>query len=617
MKKRLAYQVAIPVLAVAIITILGFVFVSTFVVNQIIDKQINEQVVKARESYKGNYERFINKAVQISAIISSQKGVIEAFKTYNSTNDLEKSVNILKEDFQNADKAMKYVGYKNLRIHFHTKDYKSFYRSWVDKRGDDLSFRNTLKKCINEKTPILGIEAGRGGIAIRGIMPVLDENNEVLGSVENHIDVGELMKILSTDTLSENYALYIMPELVELMDKNISNQTGNRSQLIGAFMLLSASSNYFITDNIDETILKQAINEAINIRGESHYYNFNPAFDFDGKPIGVIAYQYNLDEINRKSKSLKITFILIGVFAGVILIMLIFVSISRNLNKPINKIKEYVKGISEGDLSSQLEFESDNELGEVRNDLEKMKINLKEIVSTIINESEKISKISNEMSNSAIDISRGASDQASSIEEMSSSMEEISSNIQQNFDNTRQTEQIAIQSAQSAKEGNRSAEEMADSMHSIAEKVKIINDLAFQTNILALNAAVEAARAGEQGKGFAVVASEVRKLAERSKLASDEIANIINVGVQSSKNISEKLLQIVPQIEKTAQLIQEVSVSSHEVSEGSMEINNAMSQLNQITQQTASQADAMSNVASELKRQANYLKEQVEYFKVD
>lgn len=616
MKKKIANQIAIPVLVVSILSIIILILTETTITRQILDNQLNEDIQKARKNYEGNYQRFINKAVQIAAIISSSSGTIEAFKKYNETGNLEESVEILKNDFNHTDKALKDVGYKKHRIHFHSKDHKSFYRSWTDKRGDDLSFRNALKECISDKKPILGIEAGRGGIAIRGIMPVVNDENQVLGSVENYVDIGELMKIFNNDTLMENYGMFIMPELLELMDKEITSKAGNRNQLVGNYLLLNATSGQFQAQLISEENMKQGLLGHHILKTKDYLFSFTPVPDYNGKSIGVIVYQYNLSQINQKSASLRVTFIAIGLGASLVLFLLISFLARQILTRPFLSIKEHVKNIAEGNMTSRIEKHSNNEIGEIIQDLEKMTHNLKEMVSNILSQSEMISQMSERMSRTSISISKGASDQASSIEEISSSMEEISSNMMQNSDHTKQTEQMANFSVKSANEGNRSALEMAASMKNIAEKIQIINDIAFQTNILALNAAVEAARAGEQGKGFAVVASEVRKLAERSKLASDDIANIIQTGVQSSKNVGDKLMEIVPQIEKTANLIQEIAIASREVSEGTVQINNAMMQLNEITQITASGADDMAQIASDLENQARLLENQVSVFKV-
>jgi len=167
------------------------------------------------------------------------------------------------------------------------------------------------------------------------------------------------------------------------------------------------------------------------------------------------------------------------------------------------------------------------------------------------------------------------------------------------------------------KQGSESTNIAVDAMKNIADKIKIVNDIAFQTNILALNAAVEAARAGEHGKGFAVVAAEVRKLAERSKIAADEIDLLSKNGVEVSEKAGKKLTEIVPEIEKTARLVQEIAAASNEQNSGADQVNNAIQQLNQVTQQNAAASEEMATSSEELSSQAEELKRIISFFKVN
>jgi len=196
-------------------------------------------------------------------------------------------------------------------------------------------------------------------------------------------------------------------------------------------------------------------------------------------------------------------------------------------------------------------------------------------------------------------------------------MEEMTSNIQQNTDNAQETEKISTKAAESIRSGNEAAQNSVQSMKDIAEKISIINDIAFQTNILALNAAVEAARAGEHGKGFAVVASEVRKLAERSAEAASEIDEKSKSGVQISKQAGEQLQEVVPEIEKTSRLVQEITAASNEMTSGADQVNSAIQQLNQVTQQNAASSEELATSAEELSSQADQLKQVTSFFKLD
>ena len=295
-----------------------------------------------------------------------------------------------------------------------------------------------------------------------------------------------------------------------------------------------------------------------------------------------------------------------------------FNKIKNNINsliKAVEMITDRAIRISEGDLTVKLELRSDKD--ELMLALSNMVEKLQEIVQGIIDGAENVAAASQQLSSSSQQLSEGTSEQASSTEQVSSSMEEMSANIQQNTENAQQTEKISIAATDKIKEGYKSTEISVTSMKDIAEKISIINDIAFQTNILALNAAVEAARAGEHGKGFAVVAAEVRKLAERSKVAADQIDQLSRSGVEISEKAGQQLAEVVPEIEKTARLVQEISAASMEQNSGSNQINTAIQQLNKVTQQSAAASEEVATSSEELSGQAEQLKNLVAFFRLN
>jgi methyl-accepting chemotaxis protein len=274
------------------------------------------------------------------------------------------------------------------------------------------------------------------------------------------------------------------------------------------------------------------------------------------------------------------------------------------------------KLVSKGDLTIDFSVIK-NKGGDLDDALESMVKNLREIATTIYNSAENVSAASQQVAAASQQMSQGAQEQASATEEVSSSMEQMVANIQQNTDNSRETEKIGNKAAKDIQVSSDSVSETVEAIMNIAEKIAIIEEIASKTDLLALNAAVEAARAGEHGKGFAVVAAEVRKLAERSQKAASEITEISSKTVKAAQQSKELLLSTLPDISKTAQLVQEIAAASLEQNTGADQVNGAIQQLSQVTQGNASAAEEMSSNAEELNGQAEELKAAVSYFKLD
>jgi methyl-accepting chemotaxis protein len=295
-----------------------------------------------------------------------------------------------------------------------------------------------------------------------------------------------------------------------------------------------------------------------------------------------------------------------------------FDEIKENLNQLIDSNTEIVTKfdmIAKGDLTVQMKVRSDKDV--LIKSIIQMVNAVSEVVSQVQIAADNIAEASQEMSSNSQQVSQGAAEQASAAEEVSSSMEEMASNIQQNTDNAQQTENIAISAAQGISQVATGSAESLKSIKEIANKISIIGDIAFQTNILALNAAVEAARAGEHGKGFAVVASEVRKLAENSKVAAEQINVLSKTSVEVTENAGVLMNKIIPEVERTAKLVQEITAASLEQNSGTNQINNAINQLNQVTQQNAAAAEEMTTSSEELNNQASKLREVASFFIVN
>ena len=300
--------------------------------------------------------------------------------------------------------------------------------------------------------------------------------------------------------------------------------------------------------------------------------------------------------------------ILIGIIAGY--------AISSSITRSIKIGLNIAQNISNGVLHRQREVVRKDEIGELMTALNRMNNQLKFIVEDISSGIENIFVASQKMNRNATELSEAATDQAATTEEISSSIEELHANFLQNAENANITEEIAIASVAGIRDGNNATDMASKSLKNIIERIGFIGDLAFQTNILALNAAVEAARAGEHGRGFAVVAAEVKRLADSSKETAGIINKVSRETVIASDDAGVKLKKIVPEIEKTAQLIQGIKLASNEQEAGINQINNAIQQLNNIAQQNAYSSENMANSSQDLSSLADKLKKTISFFKV-
>ena len=342
--------------------------------------------------------------------------------------------------------------------------------------------------------------------------------------------------------------------------------------------------------------------------------------DIEELKLGILKAQDELGPRVQKANDQAITLIsilaLIAILIGVLAAVFIIRGILRQLGCDPSVIEDVTKKIADGDLTLKMDLPVRNQAS-VYAAMKNMVEKLTDIVANVQAAADNVAAGSQELSASSEEMSQGSTEQAAAAEEASSSMEQMAANIRQNADNALQTEKIAIKSAQDAQEGGQAVVETVGAMKQIAEKINIIEEIARQTNLLALNAAIEAARAGEHGKGFAVVAAEVRKLAERSQNAAGEIGELSGKSVDIAEKAGEMLARMVPDIQRTAELVQEISAASKEQDTGAEQVNQAIQQLDQVIQQNASASEEMASTSEELSSQAEQLQDTIAFFKVD
>jgi methyl-accepting chemotaxis protein len=390
-------------------------------------------------------------------------------------------------------------------------------------------------------------------------------------------------------------------QTVRKMEENASVYEGGYSKVLG-----------MIEDGRIKT--PQAANTAIAEYKDAIHQLEQEATDLSDAHFKIMS---SKDQVMADFARRTMILMLIVVIIASVVAVLTAQVIARGVSRPVEAMTTHLAEMAAGggDLTRRIEVKSADEVGQMSASLNEFLEKLEKIIIEVKGGAGSISSAAQQVSSTSSSLSQGTSEQAASVEETTSSLEEMSASITQNSDNSRMMEQVASKGAREAEESGKAVKQTVDAMKSITEKINIIDEIAYQTNLLALNAAIEAARAGEHGRGFAVVATEVRKLAERSQTAAKEISGLASDSVKVAEHSGKLLDELVPSIQKTADLVKEVSAASREQSAGVNQINKAMSQVDQVTQRNASSAEELSSTAEEMASQSEALAQLVGFFK--
>ncbi len=476
--------------------------------------------------------------------------------------------------------------------------------------GDFNEIKNNLNSCID----------GLGGLVeaskVLEKMSLNDYSHRVEGNyqgifLQTGTSVNEVReRILHTINIVNNISNGDLSDLDSL--KKIGKRSENDTLMPSVIIMMDAI-NLLVADT--GMLAKAAIEGKLATRADAskHQGDYKTIVDGVNKTLDAVIGPLNVaaeyvENISKGNMPSVITENYNGDFNG----------IKNNLNrliKSLNEVTDKAKAVSGGDLTISLVKRSEND--ELMGALDEMVKSTASMIGEFKTAVENIVLAGMQMQSVAMQISQGSTEQASNTEEVSSSMEEMASNISQNTENAKQTEKIAIQASSDITEGNKAVAITVDAMKKIADKITVIGEIAEKTDLLAINAAIEAARAGEQGKGFAVVAAEVRKLAENSQAAAKEINDLSKSSVRIADDSGKLLQKIVPDIQKTAVLVQEIAAASLEQNAGASQVNSAIMQLNIVTQKNAAAAEEMSSSAEELSSQADQLKSILSFYKTD
>ncbi|MDM8535504.1 methyl-accepting chemotaxis protein [Desulfobacterales bacterium HSG17] len=623
-------------------------------------KRISETFPKLVKGIKIDLYRMINEDINILIEIEKEfVNIDEQLDKYGFS--IEENLILLIEQYEKGqDVAPEYNLSQNKRISLlnklllaHRNLMLTAMEVILDKESGEISpLRNKkIHESVNffndHMEDILSMaesnETKRAVQNIRDTFPILSEMilSNLVTFMKNSSEKAKIIEIefIQIDNILDKYGDQIEANLIKLIESVSQEQIKAEKELtaiiskstlkcwlvfwgtliivIVFFVMITRSITIPIT-NVTKEINELVHNirgGKLDIRGNENTYSgiwldlvkgINTLIEAFVNPINVTS-EY-IDNISKGDIPEKITDIYKGDFN----------KIKKNLNILIdstNKVTQLAQNMADGDLTVNVKLRCEQD--QLMKNLKSMLKKLNNIVKNVKTSADNVAAGSQQISSTAQEISQGTSEQAASAEQASASMEEMSSNIQQNADNSLQTEKIAVKSAQDAQAGGKAVKKAVTAMKDIGQKISIIEEIARQTDLLALNAAIEAARAGEYGKGFAVVASEVRKLAERSQQAAAQISTLSHSSMEIAEKAGDMLDKMVPDIQKTADLVQEISAASNEQNTGAAQINRAMQQLDQVIQTNASTSEEMASTSEELAGQAEHLRSTINFFKIN
>ncbi|MBP5683370.1 MAG: methyl-accepting chemotaxis protein [Bacteroidales bacterium] len=472
---------------------------------------------------------------------------------------------------------------------------RSYFKDVFQNHKDFSMSSPDLSKSTGEKKYTLAVPIKRGG--------------QVVGAFCANVSLMTLKQVVTECKFGRNSETYITDEKSTIIGSTYD-------QYIMNFNLVKDAAKPFPgLEKVGEAITKGQSISTYCTNAETGENMYTMSHKIKGTPGWFMVGTLPDKELKTAANENLILMVIFLIIVVAVIIIAVVICLRNQLSKPLNQLSTVIKDIANGELNNRIDYNSDDEIGEMCNDIRDMSSKLSNIVDTIKEGASNLAISSEQVNETSQIVMEGSVSQSGNIEDLSATMEQMTSNIEQNTYNAKQTNAVSQDACDKFNEVVEKINSLLDNNKSISDAISIINEIAFQTNILALNAAVEAARAGEYGKGFAVVAKEVRSLAEKSKNAADGIVEMSQKSLQLSEEASNVMQQTIPKIENTRTLVNEIANASMEQSAGANQVNDIIQRLNGTVKTNASSSENLAANASELASQADSLRDAINYFK--